>query len=99
MNLSSLLLLISIIGLLCGCSSENKPATDNKEAAPKINVQTVHPRRGEIARNIVLPANIRAYQQATHCAKVTGYLKSIDVDKGDNVKAGDVLAEVEVPEL
>jgi RND family efflux transporter MFP subunit len=38
-------------------------------------------------------------QQVTLFAKVTGYLKKINVDKGDAVKAGDLLAEIEVPEL
>ncbi len=38
------------------------------------------------------------YEAALH-AKVTGYLKTISVDKGDSVKAGQVLAEIEVPEL
>jgi membrane fusion protein (multidrug efflux system) len=37
--------------------------------------------------------------QSTLYAKVTGYLKSISVDKGDWVKTGQVLAEIEVPEL
>jgi len=62
-------------------------------------VKVVQPHRGEITRSIVLPANVRAYQQATLYAKVAGYLKSINVDNGDAVKAGDVLAEIETPEL
>src|SRR5205823_1609975 len=39
------------------------------------------------------------YQAATVYAKVTGYLKAITVDKGDGVKEGALLAEIEVPEL
>jgi len=38
------------------------------------------------------------YESALY-AKVTGYLQSISVDKGDWVKKGQVLAEIEVPEL
>ena len=67
-------------------------------AAP-VNVQTAQPKRGPIARRITLPAEIAPYQQATLYAKVAGYLKSISVDKGDIVKQGDLLAEIEVPEL
>ena len=63
------------------------------------NVQTAQPKRGPIARKITLPATIAPYQQATLYAKVAGYLKSIPVDKGDVVKQGDLLAEIEVPEL
>jgi membrane fusion protein (multidrug efflux system) len=59
----------------------------------------VQPKRGPITRNITLPGEVKAYQQATLYAKVAGYLKTITVDKGDPVKAGALLAEIEVPEL
>jgi len=63
-------------------------------------VQVTHPRKGEITRSITLPSlNLRPYQEATLYAKVAGYLKSIAVDKGDVVSEGQLLAEVEVPEM
>src|SRR5438445_10806294 len=40
-----------------------------------------------------------AYQESTLYAKVAGYLKKISVDKGDSVKEGDALAEIEAPEM
>jgi RND family efflux transporter MFP subunit len=40
-----------------------------------------------------------AYQEATLYAKVAGYLKTISVDKGDSVKEGALLAEIEAPEM
>jgi membrane fusion protein (multidrug efflux system) len=46
-----------------------------------------------------LPGEIKPYQEATLYAKVPGYLKTISVDKGDPVKEGALLAEIEVPEL
>src|SRR2546428_175506 len=67
--------------------------------APATSVQTIHPKRGEIVRRITLPGNVMAYQQATLYAKVAGYLKTIGVDKGDTVKEGDLLAEIEAPEM
>ncbi len=67
--------------------------------APGTPVQTIHPKRGEIVRRITLPGNVMAYQEATLYAKVTGYLKTISVDKGDTVKQGDLLAEIEAPEM
>ncbi len=48
---------------------------------------------------ITLPAQIKAYQEAVLTAKVAGYLRSIPVDKGDRVKAGALIADIEVPEL
>jgi membrane fusion protein, multidrug efflux system len=46
-----------------------------------------------------LPAEVVAYQSALLTAKVAGFLKSIPVDKGDKVKAGELIADIEVPEL
>jgi membrane fusion protein (multidrug efflux system) len=85
------------MGLLCGC--DHSAAEAPKPASPPVNVQVVRPHRGDIVRRLTLPATIRPYQQATLYAKVAGYLKSIQVDRGDQVKEGDVLAEVEAPEL
>lgn len=70
-----------------------------EKVSPVTNVQTVRLKTGEIVRRVTLPGNVMAYQQATLYAKVAGYLKSIAVDKGDKVQAGDVLAEIEAPEM
>jgi len=55
--------------------------------------------RGDVVRYITLPGTIKANQQATLYAKVAGYLQRVTVDVGDHVKAGQLLAEIEVPEL
>jgi RND family efflux transporter MFP subunit len=62
-------------------------------------VEVSQPEIGTMARSITLPGDIVGYYQSSLYAKVTGYLKSIAVDKGDWVKAGQVLAVIEVPEL
>ncbi|HEY6168451.1 MAG TPA: efflux RND transporter periplasmic adaptor subunit [Verrucomicrobiae bacterium] len=64
-----------------------------------VEVKVTRPTRGEIVRYVTLPGSVRANQMATLYAKVPGYLKSISVDKGDTVNAGQPLAEIEVPEL
>ena len=90
----------TLLGLasLFGCG--RSPAEAPQKAVTPVAVQTVLPRRGEIARTITLPSfRILAYQEATLYAKVSGYLKTLTVDKGDAVKQGQLLAEVEVPEL
>jgi len=66
---------------------------------PATPVQTIHPKRGDIVRKVTLPGNVMAYQEATLYAKIAGYLKSINVDKGDSVKEGDLLGEIEAPEM
>jgi RND family efflux transporter MFP subunit len=70
-------------------------AADSK---PPLSVRIVQPARGEIVRYVTLPGTVRANQQATLYAKVAGYLKTVSVDKGQAVKAGEQLAEIEVPE-
>jgi RND family efflux transporter MFP subunit len=64
-----------------------------------LEVRVVRPTHGTIHRFVTLPGTLRARQQATLYAKVPGYLKSIAVDRGDFVQAGQSLAEIEVPEL
>jgi membrane fusion protein (multidrug efflux system) len=93
-------ILFSIVGVaaLCGCGP-SKPEAPSQAPSP-VTVQTVLPKRGEIARSITLPTfRVLAYQAATICAKVPGYLKTLAVDKGDAVQAGQLLGEIEVPEL
>ena len=65
--------------------------------APRVVV--IRPSRGAVERTITLPGDLVGYYQSALYAKVTGYLKSISVDKGDSVKTGQVLAVIEVPEL
>jgi membrane fusion protein (multidrug efflux system) len=84
-------------GLLCGC--DQSTAETPKPTVPPVAVQVTQPKRGPITRSVTLPAVIRADQQVTLYAKVAGYVKSIAVDRGDAVKTGDVLAEIEAPEL
>ncbi len=86
------------VGALTSCG-RSTTAESQSHPPPDLEVQTVHPRRGQITRSITLPGEVKAYQQATLYAKVAGYLKTISVDKGDFVTAGALLAEIEVPEL
>jgi membrane fusion protein, multidrug efflux system len=85
--------------LLAGVLMAGGPMAEAAEAPNPITVKVVNPSRGEIIRYVKLPGSIRANQQATLYAKVAGYLKSIAVDKGDRVQAGQSVGEIEVPEL
>src|SRR5204862_5052796 len=84
--------------VLVGCEPSAKSNSQNP--APPVKVQTIQPTRGEIARSISLPTfRILALREATLYAKESGYLKTMNVDKGDEVKEGQLLAEIEIPEL
>src|SRR5262249_43081639 len=49
-------------------------------------------------RALSLPAEVRAWAQSTLYAKVAGYVREVPVDKGSQVKKGDLLARLESPE-
>src|SRR6185312_15921667 len=66
-------------------------------AVPSVNV--IEPAPGEARQELVLPSNLQAFYDAPIYARVPGYLKKWYVDIGAHVKAGDVLAEIETPEL
>ena len=89
---------VVLLGLFCGCN-RNGVASAPAKTEPPLEVKTVRPFSGAITRNITLPGTVLAYQQVTLYAKVAGYLKSITVDKGDRVKEGDLIADIEVPEM
>ena len=82
-----------VIFLAGGCNAP--PVTTPQR--PMVDV--AYPRRGDMSKSIELPGDIVGFYEAALHSKVTGYLKSISVDKGDSVKTGQVLAEIEVPEL
>jgi len=90
----SLLIRAGTAGLLASAVIANAA-----DAPLPVMFKTVTPMRGDIVRFVTLPGNIKANRQATLYAKVPGYLKSLAVDKGDPVTAGQALGEIEVPEL
>jgi RND family efflux transporter MFP subunit len=62
-------------------------------------VATVHPTTGAPQTEIVLPGNLQAYSDSPIYARTNGYLKKWYVDIGGRVKAGQLLAEIETPEV
>src|ERR1700704_2153472 len=92
------LALIVCILALCGCEEQASSATAKPVEAP-VEVNAVHPHRGEVYRFINLPGEVRPLYEVTLFAKVDGYLEKLTVDKGDSVKAGDLIADIDVPEL
>ncbi len=64
-----------------------------------IFVKTVAPTPTKSAGALVLPATLRGDNETTVYARVTGYVSSFLVDIGARVKTGQLLAELETPEL
>ncbi len=55
--------------------------------------------REDLYKEVTIPAEFRPYEEVALHAKVSGYVKEMNVDFGDKVKAGQLLATLEVPEL
>ena len=66
-------------------------------AIPTVSV--VHPKRGAPTQEVVLPANVQAYIDSPIYARTNGYLKQWYADIGAHVKAGQLFAEIETPEV
>src|SRR3984885_6636954 len=62
-------------------------------------VEVVHPRRAAVAQRLQTNATLEAFEESDLFAKVSGYLSDVRVDIGDHVKAGQVLAVIDVPEM
>src|SRR6266436_6738160 len=62
-------------------------------------VNVVHPTSGSDAQAIELPGNTQAFTDAPIYARTSGYLKQWYFDIGARVKRGELLAEIETPEL
>ncbi|HTR40076.1 MAG TPA: efflux RND transporter periplasmic adaptor subunit [Pseudomonadales bacterium] len=55
--------------------------------------------REDLFKQVTYPAEFRPYAEVVLHAKVSGYVDKMNVDFGDKVKAGELLATIEVPEL
>jgi membrane fusion protein (multidrug efflux system) len=67
--------------------------------AGKKTVIVVNPTRTEATAPLILPGNIEANRAASIYSRVDGYLKQWYVDIGDKVKQGQVLADIEAPQI
>ncbi len=74
-------------------------ASAANEKSGEVKVDFVKPHLGGMDRTCVVPGSIHAYEAAELFAKVSGYLQKLNVDIGDRVTAGQVLAEIYSPEL
>jgi len=79
------------------CSRSQAAATMPKTDRPVVAVARAE--RADLAETLTLAAEFRPFQEIDVHAKVAGFLKAIYVDVGDRVKAGQLLAVLEVPEL
>jgi RND family efflux transporter MFP subunit len=95
--LSGVEVAIKTLGLVAALATLGAPTFAAEPRTLEVSVTKLS--HGDVVRYVTLPGTIKANQGATLYAKVAGYLQRVTVDVGDRVKAGQVLAEIEVPEL
>jgi RND family efflux transporter MFP subunit len=92
----------ALVILVWAALSDHRAAAKLKEtteAAAVVTVATTKPTSQAGSSELVLPGNIQANYEAPIYARTSGYLKRWLVDIGTPVKAGQLLAEIESPEV
>jgi RND family efflux transporter MFP subunit len=88
---------LSFLGLLCGCGSASTPRADSGPGATPVAVVKVT--RQNLASQLEIASEFLPYQEVDVYAKVSGYVQKLYVDWGTHVHKGQVLADLEIPEL
>ena len=95
-------LLIATLAIAIGLSSCSKAQSAEAEDIKGSDAPTVAVAKTgteDLSHEIVLTAEFRPFQEIEVMAKVAGYVKRINVDVGDHVHEGQLLALIEVPEM
>jgi len=87
-----------VMGFVPRISQRKRAASDtNQLAIPGVSV--VSPTTGAPPDGLMLPAEVRPWQEASIFSRVNGYLKSWLVDIGAHVEQDQLLAEIDTPDL
>ncbi len=100
----SLLIIVLIVALIViwGIASRSKANAQLSQETHDLAIPTVSvvkPKLGAPQQEIVIPGNMQPYTDAPIFARTNGYLKKWYADIGTNVKAGQLLAEIDSPEI
>jgi membrane fusion protein, multidrug efflux system len=97
----SALLAICLVSISCGQKENNGPpaasAFTSTQPLPQVELATVKSQR--LNTTISLPGELMPYEAIDVYARETGFVKSIKVDRGSRVKEGELIAELDAPEL
>jgi RND family efflux transporter MFP subunit len=95
---AALLILAIVAGVLPRLSQRRQATIDTKQLAVP-NVSVVSPSAGAPPDGLMLPAEVKPWQEASIFSRVNGYLKSWVVDIGAHVDQDQLLAEIDTPDL
>lgn len=84
---------------LAGRRTEHQALVTETEARSVVTVSVIHPTVEQADEDLVLPAALQAYVESPVYARTNGYLKKWYLDIGAHVAVGDLLAEIDTPEV
>jgi RND family efflux transporter MFP subunit len=85
--------------LLTSCGKQDTSSAKASPPDPTAKVQATKVISQKLAITVHLPGEIEPYEVVAIFPKVTGFVKSIAVDRGSHVKTGELIAQLEAPEL
>jgi len=88
-----------LVTLACLLSTGCKGSGPQAKAATPTGASVARVTRGDLASTLTVAGQFQPYQEVDLHAKVSGYIRHINVDIGDRVRIGQVIATLEVPEL
>jgi len=96
--------LLVLVSLLAGCQGGTRSAHEEPTPTPiptpiVPEKPTYVVQRGEVVRKLEFTARVAPVQEAKLFFRTNGYVRAVFVEKGDMVKEGDILAELEMAEL
>jgi RND family efflux transporter MFP subunit len=100
--LGGIVLAGGVVAAAWGISSRARAMAELTSETRQMSVTTVavtRPAPGPPAEDITLPGNVQAFTDAAIFPRTTGYLKRRLADIGSHVKSGQVLAEIDTPEI
>jgi RND family efflux transporter MFP subunit len=95
---AAVLIAAIVWGLRVRAATESAVA-DATQTAAILSVNVVHPVEGSKADDLALPGNVEAFTDTPIYSRTNGYLKKWYFDIGQHVRKGDLLAEIETPEI
>ncbi len=83
----------------CGGRKSASPGTPAAAATGPATIDVVRVVEQSLDVPLSLPGELTAFQAVAVFPRVTGFVKTVNVDRGSNVRAGDLLVSLEAPEL
>lgn len=99
-SLAAALAIVAVPAVFCSSCGKSARVEARSTTAPDVpTVAVARVTTQDLSHGLVLTAEFRPFQEIDVMAKVAGFIKQINVDVGDRVRQGQLLAVLEIPEM